>query len=143
MQIKKILIPIDGSNRSYKAVKYAFKFAKNFKECSLTICHVINDEILRHLANYKNVDIKSINEFYEEQAEIYLKKATDNAKDENFDESLLNTIVLRGDPSDQIIDKSEEYDLIIMTLKSKDDVKLIGHVATRVINSSKIPVLVM
>jgi len=119
------------------------KFVSHFKECSLTICHIINDEILRLLANYRNVNVDSLYEIFEEQADLYLKKAKDYAKDENFDERLLNTIILRGDPSEEIIAQSHSYDLIIMTLRSRENENLIGHIAARVLNLSKIPVLVM
>jgi len=143
VEIKKILIPIDGSKRSYNAVQYGVKFVSNFKDCSLTICHVINDEILRHLAKYRNVSVDSVNDFFQEQAELYLNKAKKYAKTENYDERLLNTIILKGDPSKEIITLAPSYDLIIMTLKSRDDENIIGHVTARVINFSKTPVLVL
>ncbi len=143
MELKKVLIPIDGSNRSYIAVKYGLNFIPCFGACRLTICHVINDEILKNLADYKNINVETLYEFFEEQANIYLKKAIEYVKIENFDENLLDTLILRGDPSEEIIALAPSYDLIIMTLKSKEHEKLIGHVAARIISFSNIPVLVM
>jgi nucleotide-binding universal stress UspA family protein len=145
MNYKSILVPIEGSQQSYDAVDYAVEMARLFDNCSITLCYVIEESILKPLSKYQRENIKVLSEKYEEQGKIYLNKAINIAKKKNFKDNLIKTTILKGDPGEKLVEFSTKFDLIVMTVRAKQHSleNTIGKVTKYVISASKIPVLVV
>lgn len=144
-ECRAILVPIEGSSKSFEAAKYAMKLSRRFDDCPLTLCHVISDEILNKLTTHgekKDVLLKK----FSDQAEKYFYKAKRNASIINFDENLINTKILHGDPAKQIAEFSKDnFDLIVLVARGKKHAPeyLVGHVTERIIKLSKVPVFII
>ncbi len=142
---RKILVPIDGSSKSIDAFKYAVRFANKFPNCEVHILYVIDEENLRTLSSRENKTFGELLRNYTRQAENYINKAKQEIRFIDFDNSLIKEKILKGDPVEQIINYSSTFDLIIMSIRGKKHVVdiMMGHITERVINLSKIPVLII
>ena len=135
--MKKILIPIDGSNRSQKSLDFVLnKFSKDM--ASITLMSV-NDVSLTNITNPMLIDIK----VSESQKKL-------DSMLESFKNKLtgyeVNTYSVFGDPGPEIIKKSigDDFDLIIMTKSTKKHfVDSIGSVTLYVVKKSKCTVIIV
>jgi nucleotide-binding universal stress UspA family protein len=140
-----ILVPIEGSPKSYEAVDYALEIARHFKNCSITLCYVIEENILKPLAAYQSEDINVLFEQYEEQGKIYFNNAVKRADKKGFDSTSIMIKILRGDPGEEIVKFSANFDLIVITVRAKlrSPENSIGKVTRYVLSMVKIPVFVV
>jgi nucleotide-binding universal stress UspA family protein len=145
MNYKSLLVPIEGSQKSYDAVDYAVELARLFENCSITLCYVVEKSILKNLSKYQQEKIEVLFEKYEEQGKIYFNKSIDIAKKKDFDDNLIKTKILKGDPGEEIVEFSAKFDLIVMTVRAKQHSleNTIGKVTKYVLSAAKIPVLVI
>ena len=145
IECNSILVPLEGSPKSYEAVDYALEIARLFKNCSITLCYVIEENILKPLAAYQGEDINVLFEKYEEQAKIYYNNAVKIADKKGFDSTLIMIKILRGDPGEEIVKFSANFDLIVITVRAKlhSPENSIGKVTRYVLSMSKIPVFVV
>ncbi len=133
VEIKKILLPIDGSKCSDEAVKYAAEFSNKF-DAKITMIHVyVPPETTRELPTTqlreeaKNKMVKS-------------KKILDKLGVE------CKCILSSGQAADVILKESGKgYDLIVMGSRGMGFVKgfLLGSTTTRVAHHAKIPVMIV
>lgn len=140
-----ILVPIDGSNKSFNAVKYALKLALFFEDCSITICHVVNKDKIKQISMYQGINIDQLEQKYIEQGEKYCRRAEQEARVIGFDENNIESKILLGNPVEEIIKISPSFDIIVMAARGKQHVTeyVIGHITDRVIRLSEIPVLIV
>jgi nucleotide-binding universal stress UspA family protein len=145
IEYNSILVPIDGSNRSLNAVKYASKLAMLFGNSSITICHVVDNDKIKQISSYQGVNIKQMEQKYLEQGEKYCKRAEQEAKIIGLDKNNIESKIFFGVPVEEIIKISASYDIIVMAARGKQHITefVIGHITDRVIRLSKIPVLVV
>lgn len=146
IKFKKVLIPIDGSTSSFNAVFFAMKFLHmmNF-ESKITICHVISESIVKQLAAFQAEPVINIKIKYKNQAENFFNRIYNEARKRKFPENLIEKEILYGDPAEEIVKFSKNYDLIVIASRGKKKVPqyMVGHVTERIIKMSKIPVLVI
>lgn len=139
----KILVPVDGSENSLRAVEYAAKLKES---------HAANDVTLFTVACYGEPMAMSETfvtfEDYSKACIISNKGKVDRAK-EIFDKKGLavNTEVIAGDPADVILaylDKNG-FDKVIMGSRGLGSVKgmLLGSVSHKVLNAAKVPVTII
>lgn len=148
--MKKILVPIDGSPISTKAVLEAKKLAEALR----------SDVVLLSVANIttpsgtddSNILIKSgleVQEYVSQfkiNAEQNLAEAKELLKDLSVN---VQTVLLYGDPADQIADYLDENDveMVIMGSQGVGISRLrqvfIGSVTSKIVRHSKQPVLVV
>jgi nucleotide-binding universal stress UspA family protein len=142
---RKVLVPIDGSPKSINAFKYAVKFAKNFPNCEVHILYVIDEENIKKLSANEDQSYSGLSRKFRQQGENYINKAKQEIKYLDFNHSLIKEKMLKGDPVQEIINYSVNFDLIIMSVRGKKHVVdiMMGHVTERVINLSEIPVLII
>jgi nucleotide-binding universal stress UspA family protein len=118
-KIKKILVAIDGSEQSAKALDYAVELARHFKG-KITLLHVEETKLFE-------LEPKAIKEV---SANI-LNDAATKIKDIPYDKRLEI-----GDPAKIILDvaKEENYDLIVLGSRGRSSVKrfLLGSVSADV-----------
>jgi nucleotide-binding universal stress UspA family protein len=150
--IKKILVPIDGSDLSFKAASYALHLAK-MENAELTALNVVEDikqgGSIGSQAKYGNVSIvDAFRKVRKESAEQWISKIEQDAKNQG--------VALRGEILDDEDNSSESgviteyaeknnFDLIVIGSKGRSKLQrlLTGGVANAVVNNAKTPVLVV
>lgn len=153
---KKILIPLDGSRLSSKALHYAGEVAQRFN-AEIILIQVVPPTIpvptttgvAPGVESPAAVEIAMHTALMEDKKNVtgakrYLRGKVRGIKSQNLKVSY-NVIV--GDPSNSIMlfSKKEKIDLIVMTTHGKSGLKraIMGSVADTVIRESGKPVLVI
>ncbi|MDR7236512.1 universal stress protein [Neobacillus drentensis] len=137
----RILVAIDGSKMSEKALKSAFNFAKE-RYSKIGLIHVDKN------INISNgMPIATIDKVYSEQRNKgmdLLDRAVSFAAQEGIE---IETHYVMGEPAIQIVKKAEEgnYQLIIMGSRGLGNIKglMLGSVSQKVSQLSHCPVLII
>lgn len=134
MDLNRILVPLDGSKKSFEALDRAITLA-GFTHGQVTCIHVI-PHVIEGGPRTKAFDKQLLDD-----AKILLKKAEKHAGNKNVK---FTTKILRGSPSHVTLHtaKTGKFDHIVMSSTgagsaSKD---MIGSVSNHVLQKSKIPV---
>jgi nucleotide-binding universal stress UspA family protein len=141
VSIKKILIPIDGSDYSMRAAEFGLSVAK-LLNAEVTVVYVVDTVVLDQIA--KVTERAEAERELKGDGERYLKYVHSIAQKEGVKTSEL---LAKGRPFEQIIHlaKGLHVELIVMGtfgLRGADRI-LIGSVAELVIEYSTCPVLVV
>ena len=136
--MQKILVPVDGSKYSFKALNKAKLLAEKFNS-EIIILHVISDVIAVNV-DYK-IDIISQNIALGEQLLETVKK--------DFEQSSLKvqTLYKVGDIAKEIVEKAEKdnVDLIVMGSRGLGVISrtFLGSISHKVINNTDKSVLIV
>ncbi|ADY54792.1 UspA domain-containing protein [Syntrophobotulus glycolicus DSM 8271] len=139
--MKKILVPIDGSAGSDKAVRLA-----------ITLVHEGDTEIilLNVQSNYNTPNVKRF--FSQEQIQAFQKEQSKEIFDRTLQITQEHPITVRttlrlGDPGKEICDEAKEssVDFIVMGYRGLGTVKraILGSVATQVLHETTCPVMIV
>ncbi|RKX58803.1 MAG: universal stress protein [Thermodesulfobacteriota bacterium] len=130
LEIRKILIPVDGSIYSQKALEHALcliKYLKNIEKISLI--RVINVDLFEERKK------QGINP--KEEAEKVIEESKKKLKNV-IPENIITTKIGIGIPGDEIVKEIEEgnYDLVIIGRKGRTSLEdiILGRVSIEVIN---------
>lgn len=133
----KILVPFDNSPNSKRALKNAIVLA-SISNASLSLVHVISyhGAMAKIVQPYKGKMISHVNKFLKD------------AKHDAFKEGILvDQHVLYGNPSQEILNfmKKKKFDLVVMGRRGTTKITgpSLGSVSNALVQSSKIPVLVV
>jgi nucleotide-binding universal stress UspA family protein len=141
---KHILVPIDGSEASLKAVEMALRLVALCPACRLTILYVVDRLVSAELVRFSKRDERDVGAELEEQARRYLESARKQAEQQGVS---AECEVRKGDPFEEIIEAANSMgaDLITMghTGRRGTTRVLIGSVTERVLDYAPCPVLVM
>jgi len=141
---KHILVPIDGSEASLKAVQMALRILALSPACRLTVLYVVDKLVLAELVRFSKRDERDVGAELEEQARRYLESARKQADQQGVS---AECEIRKGDPFEEIIEAANSLgaDLIIMghTGRRGTTRVLIGSVTERVLDYAPCPVLVM
>ncbi len=137
-KIKTILVPMDGSKSSFKALTKAIFLAK---KCNSSITALY---VLRTAFDNPNL-------IYVPQTQNELKKVEkflDTAKNQVIKNSIkFKKKIVFGHEAKEVIDFAQKgkFDLIVIGARGRGTLKqmLLGSVSTAIVHSSKIPVLVI
>jgi universal stress protein A len=140
--LKRILVPIDLSAESYKALKYAFRLAKQFSS-QVFLLHVVSHESSEEV--YNVLRFEEINERLKE--ELHRKLLETNA-DQRPEASLFTISTIRkGHPHQEICSTARDLsiDLIVMGTHGYTGFKRarLGSVAEKTIRYAPCPVMVV
>lgn len=139
----KILVPIDFSDRSKKALQVADKFAQLFDgKITPFYSHLPISELDEPYALGMSSKIYQNFESLEEQLTTRVKEVAEN----NVDPSRLDKpSVVLGNAAEGIIDASDDYDYIIMSSHGRTGFSrfLLGSVAEKVLRLAHTPVMVV
>ncbi|MCP4021516.1 MAG: universal stress protein [Desulfobacteraceae bacterium] len=138
MRIKKILVPVDGSDHSMKAAEYAIDFVKlNQSELLLLHCHkpfphYLGEPNLQHAVD---AILRKANQLVEPFVKLY--------KENNIEPR----VILLEEPAGKVIAKAaknNEVDMIIMGSRGLSDLGglILGSRAHKVLQLAHCPVLI-
>jgi universal stress protein A len=142
VNLKKILVPLDFSAHSRKALHYAVKLAGQFGS-AITLVNVVAPVIYAEgmvlPAAMENLDRVS-----EEHARTELEKTAAEVREHG---GTCETHVLLGHPSDEIVNfaKNHQTDLLLITTHGRTGLQhfLLGSTAERILRHAPCPVMVV
>ena len=138
--VKRILIPVDGSDRSKKALKKGLSLAR-LVGAEVTVMHVIEKPTMSPLSVISIPD-ENLRELLDES----VKNLFNHAKKECRNHAVsYKEILVEGPPAQCIIDASNDYDMIVITPLGRSAVAdlLMGSVAEKVTRHAKCSVVVV
>jgi nucleotide-binding universal stress UspA family protein len=142
-QIKKILVPIDFSDYSKNALKYAAQFAKQFN-AKIYLIYVVEPMIYPADFSMGQVAIPSADIDLHSRAEEELKKLSKDIINGN---SQVEILIKTGKPFVEIIEtaSANDIDLIIIATHGHTGVEhlLFGSTAEKVVRKAPCPVLTL
>ena len=143
VSISKVLVPIDFSDYSKSALKYAVNFAKIFK-ADMFLIYVVEPIIYPPDFSMGQIAIPSVSTEWDERAKEELDKL---AKTEISLDVNVKTIIKTGKPFVEIIETAteENIDLIIIATHGHSGVEhiLFGSTAEKVVRKAPCPVLTL
>ena len=139
MEIRKILVAVDGSGHSMQAAEYASDLAKLMNaEIILTHCHKHYPVLLGEPLFQKAIDKidKEAQQLIQPYAELLKERGIPHTER-----------ILEGSPGEMISDaaRTEKVDMIVMGSRGLNDLEglLLGSVTHRVLKTAPCPVLVI
>ena len=135
--VSQILVPMGGSEMAEKALKFALE---THPEAEITVLHVVGKPT-PFMAEATSLALEDdIASVAEERASNVLNRAREIAAEQD---SEIQTEVEIGQPSRKIVQRADEFDLVVMgshgrNLQSR---LLIGNTAEKVTRRSPVPVL--
>ncbi len=140
--LSKILVPVDGSENSFRALEHAIFLSTKIKEAQITVLYIIED--LPSLYIYSPKIMEKLRADYEREYTRILERCKEMA---NKSGTNINTVLKEGDPASKIIGYSdmEKFDLIIMGSRGMGKFKemIIGSVSNKVIHHAKSSVMLV
>jgi len=140
-RIRRILVPVDFSPNSRKAVTYAMAFARQF-EATITFLHVV--QVNYAYGEFGAIDFSALEREMRAGAEKELAALLSSAQTVGLTAS---TVVREGSPAKVIADTAGELnsDLLIISTHGYTGLKhvLMGSIAEHVVRYSPCPVLVV
>lgn len=144
--MKKILVAVDGSDNSNKALMKAKELAAAFNS-EITLIYVTEDVNTLdsiYLFDKNKVNTDPLNNAFKNQAMEVLDGAMEHFKDYN---GKVDTLIKKGNAPFKILEVSEEgdYDLIVIGSRGLGPFsrQVMGSVSNKVVNNSKISVLIV
>jgi universal stress protein A len=139
ISLKKILCPIDHSDCSKEALKYAVSFAMK-DEAKLLLLHIIDIRSFNEGLDAMSTQIPN-----EETLEQLRVKLLDCIPEEIRDDLDVEAIVIQGIPFAEIIStaKEKEIDMIVIGSHGRTGIShmMLGSVSEKVIRKAPCPVL--
>ena len=137
-EIKNILVPIDGSKNSFKALTKAIYLAKKC-DALITALYVLR-------VAYDNPDLVYVTQTQNELKKV--EKFLNTAKNQVTKNSVsFKKKILFGHEAKRIIDfaQKQRFDLIVMGARGRGVMKqmFLGSVSNTVVHNSKVPVLII
>ena len=137
--LKKILCPIDHSDCSKEALKYAVSFAMK-DEAKLYLLHIIDIRTFNEGLEAMSMQIPD-----EETLELLRIKLLDCIPEEMRDDMNVEAIVVQGIPFAEIIStaREKEIDMIVIGSHGRTGIKhmMLGSVSEKVVRKAPCPVL--
>lgn len=140
--LQRIMVPLDFSDHSHKALRYAVKLAEQFgSELELVnvVTPVVYAEGMVLPAAMENLDTVT-----EEHSKRALEKIS---REEGVKELKVKTTVLLGNPYDEIVNhaKKQETDLLLITTHGRTGLQhfLLGSTAEKILRHAPCPVMVV
>ena len=141
--IKKVLVPIDFSDYSKSALKYAADFAQKFN-AEMILIYVVEPVIYPPDFSLGQIAIPSINTEWDIKAKEELDKLADT---EISNAITVKTIIKTGKPFIEVIETASEEDVDIIIIASHGhsgmEHILFGSTAEKVVRKAPCPVLTL
>ena len=136
--IKQILVPMDGSKNSFKALTKAIFFAKKC-DSSITALYVLRTPFdnpnMIYIPQTQN-ELKKVEKFLEIAKNQVIKNSVKFKKE-----------IVFGHEAKEIIDFAQKgkFDLIVVGARGRSSIKqmILGSVSNAIVHNSKIPILII
>ena len=143
---KRILVPVDGSRHSKRAVEAAIDLAKHY-QASVTLLHVIRDmplpkEILEMISAGEITASRM--EILQDSADIILGNTQEQFEKAGLSDVKSHYVI--GDPAFQIADYAEKNDVDLIVIGHRGlgtHAEMLGSMARKLINMTKISCLIV
>ena len=136
-----ILIPIDGSDNSYRALDAALLLSEKLGS-NITVIHVMEEVPITHIGSEKMLN--ELLEAYKKENQDILLKCSEIANQKGL---TIKTFLLQGNPASAILDymKKEKFDLVIMGSRGLGKFKelILGSVSSKIVHHSPCAVLLI
>jgi len=139
--LSKILVPVDGSDNSFRALEHALFIAKS-TSAQVTAMHVIEHPPTVYVELQKLLD--DLLSKYRMESTRILDKCKEVAKKSSVN---LETVIAEGDAASNITGYAEQegFDLVVIGSRGLGRLKelVLGSTSNKVLNHTKISVLVV
>lgn len=136
-----ILVPVDGSDNSYRALDAALVLSEKLGS-NITVIHVMEEIPITHIGSEKL--LKELLEAYKKENQDILSKCSEIASQKGL---TINTFLLQGNPASVILDfsKKEKFDIVIMGSRGLGKFKelILGSVSSKIVHHSPCAVLLI
>jgi nucleotide-binding universal stress UspA family protein len=136
-----ILVPVDGSDNSYRALDAALVLSEKLGS-NITVIHVMEEIPITHIGSEKL--LKELLEAYKKENQDILSKCSEIASQKGL---TINTFLLQGNPASVILDfsKKEKFDIVIMGSRGLAKFKelILGSVSSKIVHHSPCAVLLI
>jgi nucleotide-binding universal stress UspA family protein len=137
----KILVPVDGSDNSYRALDAALFLSEKLGS-NITVIHVMEDVPVLYIESQKL--LSELLENYKKEKQDILSKCSEIATKKG---ETIKTVLLQGNPASIILDfsKKEKYDIVIMGSRGMGKFKeiILGSVSSKIVHHSSCPVMLI
>lgn len=134
----RILVPVDGSERSMRILPSVFKMAHGFGS-KITLAYVARENEPDGVLPYEHLDRPA--------ARVVERTMNAAARKLRNRGATVNVVVVAGDPAERILElqKRQGHDLIAMTTHGRTGFErwLLGSVAEKVLKAADVPLLVL
>lgn len=136
-----ILVPVDGSDNSYRALDAALLFSEKLGS-NITAVHIMEQVPITHIGSEKL--LSEFLEAYKKENQDILSKCSEIATQKGL---TIKTLLLQGNPASVILDysKQEKFDLLIMGSRGMGKFKelILGSVSSKIVHHSPCAVLLI
>ena len=140
--LSKILVPVDGSDNSFRALEHAIFLSTKIQESQITVLYIIED--LPSLYIYSPKTIEKLHADYKSESAKILERCKEIANKSGIN---IHTVLLEGDPASKIIAYSEmeRFDIIMMGSRGMGKFKemIVGSISNKVIHHAKCSVMLV
>ena len=137
----KILVPVDGSENSHRALDTAL-FLSEKLGAKVTAIHVMEDVPVLHIQSEKL--LREMLDAYKKENQLILSKSSEIATKKGLN---INTKLLQGNPGSTILAfcEKEKFDIIIMGSRGMGKFRelVLGSVSSKVLHHSICPVMII
>ena len=137
----KILVPVDGSENSFRAFERALELAKDM-DAQMTVVLVIETPPTVYVESQKLLD-ELLKNYRQESAKV-LDRYGDVAEKQGLK---VESAVMEGDPASNIVGYAEKggFDMIVMGSRGLGRFKgmVLGSTSRKVLQNAKCPVLIV
>lgn len=129
-----ILVPVDGSDNSYRALDAALILSEKLGS-HITVIHVMEEIPITHIGSEKLLN--ELLETYKKENQDILSKCSEFATQKGL---TIKTLLLQGNPASAILDfsKKEKFDLVVMGSRGLGKFKelILGSVSSKIVHHS-------
>ena len=137
----KILVPVDGSDNSYKALEAALVLSEKLGS-NISVVNVMEQVPITHIESEKL--LSELLEAYKKENQEILSKCSDIAHQKGI---TIKTVLLQGNPASVILDysKKENFDLVIMGSRGMGKFKelILGSVSSKIVHHSPCAIMII
>ena len=136
-----ILVPVDGSDNSYRALDAALLLSEKLSS-NITVIHVMEQFPITHIGSEKL--LSEVLEAYKKENQDIISKCSEIATQKGL---TIKTLLLQGNPASVILDysKKEKFDLLIMGTRGLGKFKelILGSVSGKIVHHSPCAVMLI
>jgi nucleotide-binding universal stress UspA family protein len=140
--LSKILVPVDGSENSFRALEQAIFLATKIQEAKITALYIIEHPPTVYI--YSPKIIEKLRADYEREYTKILERCKEMANRSGIN---IHTVLVEGDPASEIIGYSEmeKIDIIIIGSRGMGKFKelVLGSVSNKVLHHAKCSVMLV